>query len=200
MSTGKGKFPFIMRKYGFGQIFGPGRADGPFPEFYEPLETPVMKNILNGRLSNPVVTIFNTSDDKYADFKHYPIVCTTFRLTEHWQSGVLTRWQPWLVEAQPAVFVEISEEFAKEKGIKNGDKVIVESPRVSLTAVAMVTKRLKSLKINGKKVHVAGLPWHFGWEIPKGGGDAANLLTPSVGDPNTMIPETKSFLVNIKKI
>ena len=200
IATGKGRHPFIMRKHGFGQVFGPGRADGPFPEFYEPLESPVKKNLLNRQKSNPVVKTFNTPDDKYADYHKNPIVCTTFRLTEHWQSGILTRWQPWLVEAQPAVFIEISEELAKEKRIKNGEMVLVESPRANLKAVAMVTKRLAPMKIGKKKVHVAGLPWHFGWEVPKGGGDAANLLTPSVGDPNTMIPETKSFLVNIRKL
>jgi len=46
-----------------------------------------------------------------------------------------------------------------------------------------------------------GLPWCFGWQYPeKGGqGDSANLLTPTIGDANTMIPETKAFMVNVEK-
>ena len=59
----------------------------------------------------------------------FPIVCTTMRVSEHWQSGVLTRWQPWLVEMQPSLFVEISVELAGEKGIKNGDQIFIKSAR-----------------------------------------------------------------------
>ena len=94
----------------------------------------------------------------------------------------------------------MSEELAKLKGIKNGEWVVVESARGKVTAVAIVTKRLKPFKIGGKVVHEVALPWHFGWVIPKDGGDSANLLTPSVGDPNTLIPETKAFMVNVHKL
>ena len=86
------------------------------------------------------------------------------------------------------------------KGIKNGEKVIVESARGKVTAVAMVTIRFQPFKIQGTTVHEVGLPWHFGWVYPKDGGDSANLLTPSAGDPNTRIPETKAFMVNVEKI
>jgi formate dehydrogenase major subunit len=30
-------------------------------------------------------------------------------------------------------------------------------------------------------------------------GDAANLLTPTIGDANTMIPESKAFMANVVK-
>jgi len=196
----KSRYPFIMRKWGFGQIFGPGRVDGPFPEHYEPLESPLKRNPFSSQRVNPVVKLFKTNADKYTEDGKYPIVATTFRVTEHWQTGVLTRWLPWLLEAQPQLFVEMSEELAKLKGIKNGEWVVVESARGKVTAVAIVTKRLKPFKIGGKVVHEVALPWHFGWVIPKDGGDSANLLTPSVGDPNTLIPETKAFMVNVHKL
>jgi formate dehydrogenase major subunit len=50
-------------------------------------------------------------------------------------------------------------------------------------------------------VHQVGLPWCFGWQYPKdgSGGDSANLLTPTIGDANTMIPESKAFMVNVVK-
>ncbi len=197
----KTKYPFIMKPEGHARVFGPGRADGPFPEHYEPLECPVSKNLMSSQLHNPTIKLFKTSADKYEKTcdPRYPYVCTTYRVTEHWQTGVLTRWQPWLLECQPQLFCEMDEELAKLKGIKNADKVIVESPRGKVEAVAIVTKRLKPLKVEGAIVHQVGLPYHFGWVYPKDGGDSANLLSPSVGDPNTKIPETKAFMVNVTK-
>jgi len=112
---------------------------------------------------------------------------------------VLTRWLPWLIEAEPQMFCEISPELAKLRGIANGDKVTVSSLRGSLWAVAIVTPRLKPFKVQGQTLHQVGIPWHFGWIHPKDGGDSANLLSPSVGDPNTGIPETKAFMVNVRK-
>ena len=197
----KTKYAFIMKPEGHARIFGPGRADGPFPEHYEPLESPVERNILSSQLTNPTAPKYVTDMDKHATFDpRYPFVGTTYRVSEHWQTGVMTRWQPWLIEAQPQIFVEISTELAKLKGIKNGEKVIVSSVRGEVKATAIVTKRLKPFNIQGNRVHQIGMPWHYGWVQPKDGGDSANLLTPSAGDPNTRIPETKAFMVNLEKI
>ncbi len=197
----KTKYPFIMKPEGHGRIFGSGRADGPFPEHYEPLECPVEKNAFSSQLSNPTAPTYGTDQDVYRTCdSRFPIVCTTYRVSEHWQTGVMTRWQPWLLEAQPQLFVEMSKELAKMKGIKNGQKVIVESARGKVKAVAVVTHRFRPFNIEGNVIHQVGLPWHFGWVHPKDGGDSANLLTPSTGDPNTRIPETKAFMVNVKTI
>jgi formate dehydrogenase major subunit len=197
----KTKHPFIMKPEGHANIFGPGRADGPFPEHYEPLECPVEKNLFSSQLINPTAPIYKTDADAYRTCDpRYPFVGTTYRVSEHWQTGVMTRWQPWLLEAQPQLFVEMSPELAQLKGIKNGEKVIVESARGKVKAVTIVTKRFRPFIIQGTVVHQVGLPWHFGWVHPKDGGDSANLLTPSTGDPNTRIPETKAFMVNVKKI
>jgi formate dehydrogenase major subunit len=194
------KYPFIMRKYGHGQIFGPGRADGPFPEHYEPLECPVEKNPFNGRLTSPTALAWEAEKKALCD-PRYPFVCSTYRVTEHWQTGVMTRHTPWLLETQPQVFVELSKELAELRGIKNGDKVTVESIRAGIWAIAIVTDRFKPFKVFGQEVHQVGLPWHYGWQWPAdgSGGDSANLLTPSAGDPNTGIPETKAFMVNVRK-
>jgi formate dehydrogenase major subunit len=101
----------------------------------------------------------------------------------------------------PQLFVEMSKELAAEKGIQNGDKVKVKSARGEVTAIAAVTSRFKPFKVMGSTVHQVGLPWCFGWEYPidGSGGDSANLLTPTIGDANTMIPETKAFMVGIEK-
>jgi formate dehydrogenase major subunit len=194
------KHPFIMQKSGLGHIFGPGRADGPFPEHYEPLECPVDNNLFSSQRINPVAKIYGTDMDLFATCDpKFPLVGTTYRVTEHWQTGVLTRWLPWLLEAEPQLFVEMSEELAKLREITNGDSVIVSSARGRVEAVAMVTKRFRPFQIQGSVVHQIGLPWCFGWIHPADGGDSANLLTPGTGDPNTRIPETKAFMVNVAK-
>ena len=112
----------------------------------------------------------------------------------------MTRRQAWLVEAEPQIFCEFNPKLAQSLNIKNGDMVDLESKRGKLQAVAMVTQRLQPLTIQGREVHMVGIPWHYGWIVPKEGGDSANLITPSVGDPNTGIPETKAFMVNVKKV
>ena len=197
----KTKYPFIMKPEGHAHVFGPGLADGPFPEHYEPIECPVEKNLFSSQLVNPVAPTYDTKMDIYRSCDpKYPFVGTTYRVSEHWQTGVMTRWQPWLLEAEPQLFVEMSKELGKLKGINNGDKVIVESARGKVEAVAVVTIRLRPFQIGGNTVHQIGLPWHYGWVHPKNGGDSANLLTPSTGDPNTRIPETKAFMVNVRKV
>lgn len=196
-----GKDPFIMLTDGKGWLFGP-LADGPFPEHYEPLESPV-KNLLSGTQNNPVIKLWTTDQDKEIGDRvgtadKFPIVATTYRLVEHWQAGAMSRTLPWLAEAQPDLFVEMSKDLASRKGIRNGDKVVVTSARGEITAVAIVTDRVQPMVVDGKKVDLVGMPWHFGW-AGIATGDVVNDLTPHVGDPNTMIPEYKAFLVDIRK-
>ncbi len=197
----KTKYPFIMKPAGFSHVFGGGRKDGPFPEHYEPLECPIPKNLMSAQFVNPTVKIFEGEMDKHLTCDpRFPFVGTTYRVTEHWQTGIMTRWQHWLVEAEPQLFVEMSEELAKMRGIENGERVKVSSVRGEVECTAMVTTRFRPFKMGDVTVHEVGLPWCFGWVVPKNGGDSANLLTPTVGDPNTMIPETKAFMVNVVKL
>ena len=196
----KGKLPFIMMKDGYANFFGPGVADGPFPEHYEPAETPLSRHPFSNQLSSPVYK-FHTSDlDKIAPpaDPNYPYVLTTYSLTEHWCGGGETRNVPNLLEAEPQLYVEMSHELAKEKGIKNGDGVILESPRGRVEAIAMVTIRIRPFTIMGKTVHLVGMPFAFGWTTPKCG-DSTNRLTVGAYDPNTTIPESKACCVNLRK-
>jgi formate dehydrogenase major subunit len=95
----------------------------------------------------------------------------------------------------------MSEEFAREKGITFGDKVKLTCARDTegVVAYAMITKRLKPFTIAGKKYHMVGTTWHFGYKGLVTGGNMNNL-TPFIGDPNTTIPEYKAFLVNVEKV
>ena len=195
-----GKLPFIMKPEGVASFFGPGLGDGPFPEHYEPLESPLKHNLLSKQQNSPIITLFTSDKDKVASADpRFPVVMTTYSSTEHWCSGAITRWQPWLVEAMPQVYVELCEELAKEQGIANGDKVTISSVRGSLDAVAMVTSRLQPMTINGKQVLLAGMTFNYGWLYPKNAGDTCNFLTPGVGDGNAGTPEYKAFMVNITK-
>ena len=195
-----GKLPFIMKPDGAAAFFGPGLNDGPFPEHYEPLESPLAQNLLSKQHNSPIITIFKSDKDKVASADpKYPLVLTTYSATEHWCSGAITRWQSWLTEAMPQVYVELSEELAKERGLKNGEWVTVESARGRLDAVAMVTPRLRPLTVGGKTTHLVGMTYNYGWLYPKGGGDTCNLLTTFVGDGNAGTPEYKACMVNISK-
>jgi len=197
----KGKYPFIMQKDGLGALFGAGMAEGPFPEHYEPLEGPLAKNPLSSQLINPAIEIFKSDLDKVANASEkYPYVCTTYSCTEHWCSGALTRWQMWLLEMQPELYVEIGDKLAAEKGIKNGERIKVTSIRGEAPCIAMVTKRFKPFSIEGKTVHQVGMPFNYGWLYPKDGSDSTNFLTPTVGDANTFCPEYKAFMVNVEKL
>ena len=114
-----GKDPFIMRVDGKGGLFAP-LNEGPFPEHYEPVETPVEKNPFSSRMHNPVVKIWKTDagksiGDNWGKPKEFPIVATTYRVVEHWQAGGMSRWLEWLTECQPEMFIEMSKELAKEK-------------------------------------------------------------------------------------
>jgi anaerobic selenocysteine-containing dehydrogenase len=209
------RYPFIMQREGHGKLFGPGREDGPFPEHYEPWETVLATHSLEAAagetphvLTSP--TLFEHIRPgvyEHPSFNSNPgqfkIVGTTYRVTEHWQAGQLTRNNPWLCQLQPDVFVELDEELANTLSIQNGDTVEIKTQRTEyygrrMRAVACVTKRFKPYTIDGSKVYHIGAIWHFGY-TGCCTGDSANLLTPHIGDANTGIPESKSFICNIRK-
>lgn len=205
------KLPYIMEPNGVGRVFGVNKmVDGPVPEHYEPLESPLTANPMgHAQRMNPAALLCTSDMDLVAEpgDSNYPIVCSTYRVVEHWQTGVMTRWVPWLNELQPEMFVEMSEDLATEKGINNGERVTVKSIRGEVKAVAIVTKRFKPFTIKNAQgqemtVHQVGLPWCFGWYAPERDNTRvsnANLLTPNVGDPNTRIPESKAFMVDVVK-
>ncbi len=189
---------FIMTAEQGAKLFASSMKDGPLPEHYEPFESPA-KNLMHGGQSNPALTFGAAESVKPSDPEKYPIVCTTYRMTEHWQTGGMTRNIPWLAEAMPTMFIEISKELAKEKGIANGEPVRVFNERGSIKMAAMVTPRFKPFSIDGKTVHQVGMPWHWGYASGQATGEIANDLTPNVGDANTSIPEYKAYLVNVEK-
>jgi formate dehydrogenase major subunit len=197
--------PFIMNPEGVGRLFGPlaAFADGPFPEHYEPIESPILNPLHPSQSSNPVVRKMTSALDKYGDpGGGFNIICTTYRLTEHYHYW--TKNNPMNVELVPEPFVEIPVELANDMGLTGGERVKVSSARASYVARAMVTRRIKPMLIDGKKTYQIGVPIHWGYRgIAEDAGrtslDSVNLLSPAVFDPNAYTPEFKGFLVKLEK-
>jgi formate dehydrogenase major subunit len=191
---------FIMLPEGVGRLFAPVLNDGPFAEHYEAIEAPIANPLHPNVTSNPASKKFSTDKDTYGKKEDFPIVCTTYRLTEHFHYWTQHQQNGRLNEMQPGFFVEIPEGLAKEKGIANGSQVKVLSARGEIQGVAMVTKRMPELKIDGKPAWQIGFPIHWGFAgAPNHTGPLANMLTPSAMDPNTWTPEYKAFLVRVEK-
>ena len=190
--------PFIMIAEGVGRLFARDlMVEGPFPEHYEPFESPA-ENLLHPKVkNNPAARVFPRDRAAFGTSADFPYVGTTYRLTEHfhyWSKHALIN-----SILQPEEFVEIGEALAKEKGIEQGGWVRVSSKRGVVVCKVYVTKRIKPLMIDGKPTHVIGCPIHWGFTGQARKGYGANTLTPSVGDANTQTPEYKAFLVNIEK-
>ncbi len=197
-----GMGPFIMLAEGVARFFSrDAMAEGPFPEHYEPFESPIGHNPLhptNARAtSNPAARIFPNDRAKLGKAAEFPHVATSYRLTEHFHYW--TKHARLNAIIQPEQFVEIGEELGKELGVAHGDRVKVSSRRGHIVAKAVVTKRIKALIIDGKKTHQVGLPIHFGFKGVTKPGYLINTLTPTVGDGNSQTPEFKSFLVKVEK-
>ena len=200
--------PFIMNGEGVGRLFSASMLDGPFPEHYEPMESPIENPLHPKQSESPVAYLYDKNagrENRFGTAKDYPYIATSYRLTEH--EHYVTQHVPHLTQLQPYPFVEVPEEVAREKGIKNGDRVRVSSKRGKIEVAAIVTRRLGGLEVGGKKVYHIGIPIHWGFvgiaadrDPTKGANWLANALTPFVGDANSRTPEYKAFLVNIEKI
>ncbi len=194
-----GDAPFIMKPDGRGWLFAPtGAKDGPLPTHYEAVESPV-PNLLYPQRDNPTIKLYdiagNEKDPPFSE--EFPIVATTYRLTEHYLSGPMSRFDSWLNELQPEMFAEISPELAEERGIEHGSWMVIWNRRGAIEAKAMVTPRMKPLLVNGKTLHQIGLPFHWGFSGETPGG-ITNDLTSIVTDPNVSMHEAKAFTVNVR--
>jgi len=187
---------FIMNPEGVGRLYAPALNDGPFPEHYEPFEAPV-ENLLHPAVaSNPTARRFASDKDVFGRKEDFPIVCTTYRLTEHFHYW--TQHNTRLDMLQHEFFFEIPEELARERGIANEERIRVSSARGSILGKALVTKRLVPFQVDGKRVWQIGFPIHWGFAGVRAG-PLANFLTAAVLDPNVWTPEYKTFLVKVEK-
>ena len=196
-----GASPFIMKADGKGWLFAPsGLADGPLPTHYEPYESPVR----NPALSRPA----GQSRRQDLQGRGQP-VCggRVGRISLRALDLSPDRAPPERVDEplaplaralQPELFVEISPEHAGEVGLANLDRVAISTPRATIHAKALVTRRIRPFVIDGRTIHHVGMPWHWGY---KGvvTGDVVNDLAALVGDPNVTIHEAKVFTCRVSK-
>jgi len=195
----EGMSPFIMNPEGVARLFAMDKlAEGPFPEHYEPVETPIGTNPFHPKVvSNPAARIYKQDREQMGKAEEFPFAATTYRLTEHFHFWTKHCLIPAVL--QPEQFVEIGEGLAKLRGIRNGERVVVRSKRGKIVAKALVTRRIQPLKVAGKEVHTVGIPIHWGFSGLTQRGYVTNTLTPYVGDANTQTPEFKAFLVDVQK-
>ena len=123
----RGTDPFIMQADGKGWLFAPaGLVDGPLPTHYEPQDSP-FDNPLYAPAAQPGPR--RCSPDAHNRYhpsgsepgaEVFPYVVTTYRLTEHFTAGGMTRWSPYLAELQPEFFCEVSPELAAERELEHG--------------------------------------------------------------------------------
>ncbi len=196
-----GDAPFIMHPDGVGWIWvATGLKDGPLPAHYEPLESNVHNQLYPAQDKNPAALWMKREDNEYAGSPddRFPYVLTTYRLTEHHTAGGMSRTLPHLAELQPELFTEISPELARELGVANGDVVEISTVRAAIRARALVTTRMPSLDVGGKRVHQVGLPYHWG---PNGlvKGDVVNDLLAISEEPNVRIFESKGLSCNVRR-
>jgi formate dehydrogenase major subunit len=195
-----GADPFIMMADGKGWLYAPaGLLDGPLPTHYEPYESPVANALYPEISRNPAALSWNRPDNPEAQTgdPRYPVVATSFRLTEHHTAGAMSRNLPWLAELQPEMFAEIDPILAADRGIEDGGWMVIETERAEIEARARVSERMRPLKIDGRRLHQIALPWHWGFA---GGapGDSTNDLGVLGLDPNVSIQEDKAFSCNVR--
>jgi formate dehydrogenase major subunit len=204
MDAISGDDPFIMMGDGRGWLYSPsGLLDAPLPTHYEPIESPVRNPLYPNVPSNPVALTWNRPENPYhaSGDPRYPLVATTFRLTEHHTAGSMSRNLPWLAELQPEMFAEIDPMLARERGIEDGGWMTIVTARAEIEARAAVTERMRPLRVEGKILHQVGLPWHWGsYRSSEEGvtGDTTNDLVVLSGDANTTIQESKAFSCDVR--
>ncbi len=194
-----GARPFILHPDGVGWLFvTSGLKDGPLPTHYEPLESP-LRNPLYDEQTNPAADRKERADNAYAlpQDERFPYVLTTYRLTEHHTAGGMSRTTSHLAELQPELFCEISPELAAEAAVEHGSFVTITTPRGSIAARALITPRMRSLWIEGRRLHQVGLPYHWGY-MGKAKGDVVNDLLAISEEPNVRIMESKALLCNLR--
>ena len=161
-SDGKPGFPTPSGKVEFYAEFLEDYGYDPLPRFEEPLESPI---------STPDLA------------KEYPLVLNTGNRIP-WYTHSKHRDVPWLRQLQPDPVVGIYPSDAEERGISQGDDVILSSPLGEIKVKADVTRLVRPGVI----------------DIFHGWADAnANDLTSRDFDPISGFPPFKEGLCEVKK-
>ena len=192
-----------MKPDGMGWLYVPtGLVDGPLPDALRAGESPV-KNPLYKQQSSPVLKYWKRDDNALAPPSATPssrTSITTYRLTEHYLAGAMSRWNPWLTELQPELFVELIARAGRREGHRQ-PRLGAQSARprgadpgqgAGHAADAAVHHRRQD-RPPGRHAVALGL------RGPRAPATSCNELTALVGDPNVSIHEGKAFVCNVEK-
>jgi formate dehydrogenase major subunit len=216
--TPNGKRAFYLNAEGVGRLFAavysdpdphdPGiprdwsyvPKDGPLPEMYEPVESPVT-NLLHPEVRhNPLLKYPRVEGHQpIGSARDFPYVLMTSTVAEHWCTGSTTRNISWLNEMFPEPVVEMPEMLGKKLNVKTGDWVKVTSARGEVRVKAVVTPRMQTLKIEGQEIVIVWMPYNWGFQ-GLSTGSSVNHLTIDAVDPGAGTQESKACLVNVVKV
>ena len=173
--------------------------DGPLPEMYEPVESPV-DNVLHPRVRhNPTLKYpRDPGRQPIGTARDFPYVLMTSTVAEHWCAGSTTRNVSWLNELVPEPVLEMPAALAQKLALKSGDSVKVSSARGELVVKAVVTPRMQTLTVDNREVIVVWMPYCWGFK-GLSTGPSVNHLTIDAVDPVAGTQETKACLVNVVK-
>jgi formate dehydrogenase major subunit len=115
--------------------------------------------------------------------EEYPLILTTARLEEHYNTGTMSRRSPTLKRQYPGNFVDVHPNDAERYGIEDGQEVRLESRRGEITVEAHVTEDIKEGSV---------------WTTPHFAAASANRLTNDVLDERAKIPEYKAAAAEIE--
>ena len=115
--------------------------------------------------------------------EEYPLVLTTARLEEHYNTGTMSRRSPTLSRQTPENFVDVHPEDAETYGVEDGEYVRLRSRRGEITLEARVTEDIKEGVV---------------WTTPHFADAAANELTNDVLDERAKIPEYKAAATDVE--
>ncbi len=115
--------------------------------------------------------------------EEYPLILTTGRVEEHYNTGTMSRRSPTLNRQHPENFVDIHPNDAERYGIEDGDYVTIKSRRGEIDVKAEVTEDIKEGSI---------------WTTPHFAAASANRLTNDVLDERAKIPEYKAAAAEIE--
>jgi formate dehydrogenase major subunit len=115
--------------------------------------------------------------------EEYPLILTTGRLEEHYNTGTMSRRSPTLNRQHPENFVDVHPNDAERYGIEDGQTIVLKSRRGEIRVRADVTEDTKEGTV---------------WTTPHFADASANVLTNDVLDERAKIPEYKAAAAEIE--
>jgi formate dehydrogenase major subunit len=148
---------------------------------------------------------------------HFPLAWTSGRQVEHQGGGAGTRANKILAELQPEMYAEINPKDANDRGIRDGDLVVVVTPRGLEYGAGVAKVVCKARVTDAVPPGLVFLPFHWGGVFqgksyldrfpviddmdtrPLVAGDSANISNCPGWDVETQMQNIKSGICDVMK-